>query len=132
MSSHVIPDISPAELLSRLRGQIFQANYGYPEVMQFKLRDEQGGEWWMATFEAGYSPSDPEALRGKTVVRADLEERSGDLTIGFSDGSAFRIVADPEERDDFYESWSLLTPDGLALNYGPGDHWKLSLAGDPC
>jgi hypothetical protein len=131
MSSSVIPDISPIELLGRLRGRIFDAHYGYPEVMQFRLRDEKGGEWWFATFDANYSPTDPDALADRTVVRADLEPGTANLTIGLSDGSIFKVTAGDEEPDDDLETWSLLTPEGLVLNYGPGDPWKLKLASDP-
>jgi hypothetical protein len=131
MSSSVIPDITPAELLGRMRGPIFKANIGYPEVMMFKIRDAESGEWWFATFDANFSPTDPDALLGKTVVRADLEEGTANLTIGFSDGSVLEVTGGDDEPDDDLETWSLLTPDDLALNYGPGNHWKLTLAGDP-
>jgi hypothetical protein len=131
MSSSVIPDVSPIELLGRMRGPIFKANLGYPEVILFKVRDAQGGVWWFSTFEANYAPKDPDALLGKTVVRADLEEGTANLTIGFSDGSTFEVTETDEEPDDDLEMWSVLTPDGLSLEYGPGAHWKLSLARDP-
>ncbi|HEY2052925.1 MAG TPA: hypothetical protein VGH14_03215 [Solirubrobacterales bacterium] len=132
MDSTVIPDISPAELLGRFRGRIFTASRAYPETIQFKLRDAEGGEWWLATQWADYSPSDPDAIVGKTVVGAELNERSGDLTLTFSDGTAFRAISRPqEEPGDDLEHWDLFTPEGLVLIWGPDASWKLKSASDP-
>ena len=126
MSSSVMPDISPAKLLARLRGEIFEAYPAYPETIQFKLRDAEDRIWWFAIDYANYSPSDPEALIGKTVVSADLE-RSVDLTIGFSDGSTFTALFIPHDPlDPDLETWTLFTPDDLCLTYGPGPRWEIT------
>jgi hypothetical protein len=127
MSSSVIPDLSPAQLLAGLRGQIFEAYPAYPESIQFKARDASGRVWWFAIDYADYTPSDPEALIGKTIISADLDDQEVDLTIGFSDGSTFTahfIPHDPLDPD--LETWALFTPDDLCLTYGPGPRWEIS------
>ncbi len=128
----VIPDISPADLLARFRGPVLDARLTYPERVHFEVKDVHGGEWCLATWDADYLPSDPEVLHGKTVVSADLEDRSGTLSIGFSDGSAFRVIPDPYEPGDELEHWELFTPEGLVLHYGPGSRWRLARGSDPC
>lgn len=127
MSSSVIPDIAPAELLARMRGEIFEAYPAHLETIQFKLRDTDGGIWWFAIDYADYSPSDPDALLGKTVVSADLDKRAVDLTIGFSDGSRFTALFIPHDPlDSDLETWTLFTPDDLCLTYGPGPRWEIN------
>jgi hypothetical protein len=127
----VIPDISPAEVLDGLRGQIFYAEPGYPEVIHLRLIDPRGAEWWFSTHDAYFSPSDPDALRGKTIISADLEGPLGNLTIGFSDGTSFRVWVDPQEAPDDPVNWKVYTPDDLVLAWGPGVHWALKRDGDP-
>jgi hypothetical protein len=133
MAPTVIPDIAPAALLARLRGQVLEANRAYPETVQFKLRDADGGEWWLATQWADYYPSDPADILGKVVDDAKLDERTGDLTFTFSDGSEFKVVSRPqEEPGDDLEHWDLFTPEGLVLVWGPDASWQLKRATDPC
>lgn len=133
MAPTVIPNISPTELIARVRGRIFKANPAYPETIQFRLRDDAGGEWWLATQWADYSPSDPADLLGKVVVDAQLDERTGNLTFRFSDGSHFRVTSRPqEEPGDDLEHWDLFTPEGLVLVWGPDAAWQLKRATDPC
>lgn len=127
MSSSVIPDTSPARVLARLRGEIFEAYPAYPEAIQFKIRDPEDQIWWFAIDYADYSPSDPDALIGKTVVSADLDQQAVDLTIGFSDGSTFVARFIPQvPLDPDLETWTLFTPDDLCLTYGPGSRWDIS------
>jgi hypothetical protein len=126
----VIPDISPGELLKRFRGHIFSARPGYPDVLLLKLRDAGGDEWWFSTFYAEFSPSDPSWFMGKTVVAADVDP-SGTLKVGFSDGSDLEVrpaPLDPDEPGDDLETWHLITPEDLALNYGPRGIWRLKRA----
>lgn len=123
----VIADISPSDLLSRFRGQIFSARPGYPDVLLLKARDVDGGEWWFSTFYAKFSPSDPDAFLGKRIVAAEPQPDGG-LNVGFSDGSRLDVLPvplEPGEPGDDLETWHLLSPDGLALDYGPGDRWVL-------
>jgi hypothetical protein len=102
-------------------------------VIQLQARDAEGGEWWFSTFDAEFSPKEPEVLLGKSIIDTDLE-LSGKLTISFSDGS--RLVVDPiplepGEPDDDLENWHLFTPDGLVLNYGPEGRWEIKPSSYP-
>jgi hypothetical protein len=133
MALTVIPDISPIELITRLRGQIFKADPAYPETIHFELRDADGGEWCLATQWADYVPSDPAEILGKIVDDAKLDERTGNLTFTFSDGSEFKVISRPqEEPGDDLEHWDLFTPEGLVLAWGPDASWQLKRASDPC
>ena len=127
--STVIPDLSPADLLSRFRGVIVDAAPGYPENIHIDLRDAAGDRWGFSTWYAEFSPADPKLLLGKTVVDVDFE-RSGKLTMRFSDGSEFNVRPEPEEPDDELETWSLLTPNDLYLQFRPRDLWTLGLGSD--
>ncbi len=125
----VIPDLSPSDLLARFRGTITAAAPGYPEVIHLELRDADGGEWSFSTFYAEFAPSDPEFFLGKTVIDVDFE-RSGKLTMRFSDGSELNVLPEPEGPDDELTTWQLLTPDNLALWFRPRGRWDLSLGSD--
>jgi hypothetical protein len=128
----VIPDISPVDLLGRFRGPITHAAPGYPEVVHLEVTDSEGGVWGLSTWDADYSPTDPDMLLGKTIVGADFDDDSGSLTIGFSDGSEFKVTAIRSLPEDEVENWQLFTPEGLVLNYGPAGRWRLKRAGNPC
>lgn len=129
----VVRDITPAELLSRFRGEIFEADPGYPEVLLLKVRDDEGGQWWFSSGYAEYSPSDPNVFLGKTVVSAHIHP-SGGLTVGFSDGSTLEVrppPLEPGESADDLETWDLIASDGLVIDYGPGERWSLEELGHP-
>jgi hypothetical protein len=129
--SIVIPDTSPASLLARVRGSVTEARLTYPERVHLEVMDIHGGRWLLATWEAEYSPTDPEEFSAKTVVSAVLDDRSRVLTIGFSDGTDFTVTPIPDDEDDAIENWELFTPDGLLLTYGPWGRWHLGKATDP-
>jgi hypothetical protein len=132
MSPTVIPDTFPTELLSRFRGLIVDARPAYPEVLHLKVKDAEGGEWWFTTQEAQWSPADPEALLHKTIISADVDGDSGELTVGFSDGSAFRVTPDHEGAFDDLEAWELFTPERTILSFGPRGRWLLGRADNLC
>jgi hypothetical protein len=117
--------------LDRLRGRIFEAAPGYPEVIHLRLIDSAGAEWGFSTADAYYSPSDPDALLGKTIVSANLEGPLGNLTIGFSDGTDFRVTVEPQTAEDDPVNWRLHTPDGFILAWGPGVHWAMKRGDEP-
>jgi hypothetical protein len=127
----VIPDISPRELLGGFRGPIVDAHPAYPETIHLEVRDASGGLWKFATHDAAYSPSDPEVFPGKTVVSADLTGILGNLTVGFSDGTSFRVTMEPQDAEDDPVNWRLYTPDGFVLAWGPGVNWQLKRGSDP-
>jgi hypothetical protein len=128
-------NISPVEILSRLRGEVFSSRPGYPDVLHLRVRDREGGEWWLSTFYADFSPSDPELFLGKTIT--GLEVGSGaDLRVDFADGPQLEVhryppEPDDDESDDDLETWSLITPEEIVLQHGPGDRWVLGRASDP-
>jgi hypothetical protein len=127
----VIPKVSPAELLARVRGIVEDVHPAYPETIHVEVRDGAGDLWRFATHDASYSPSEPEALIGKSVVTADLVGPLGNLTLGFSDGTSFRVTVEPQEAPDDPVNWRLYTPEGLVLRWGPGDSWALKRGSDP-
>jgi hypothetical protein len=129
--SIVIPETSPADLLARVRGSVKDARLTYPERVRFEVMDAHGGLWLLATWEAEYSPADPEELNGKTVVSAHLDDRSLVLTIGFSDGTSFTVTPIPDDDEGAIENWELFTPEGQVLRYGPWGRWHLGNATDP-
>jgi hypothetical protein len=129
----VVPNTSPADLLRRFRGTIFDAAPGYPDVILFQARDAEGDDWWFSTFYAEFSPKEPALLLGKSIIDTGLES-SGRLTISFSDGSRFvvdPIPLQPGEPDDDLENWHLFTPDELVLTYGPEGRWEIKPCGYP-
>jgi hypothetical protein len=131
----VAPDISPTSLLDRFRGEVFSSRPGYPEVLLLKVRDGDGSEWWFSTFYATFSPSDPDVFLGKVVIATEVEP-GADGTVHFSDGSRLEIHRFPrepgdEEPDDDLETWSLITPEGIVLDHGPGGKWTLDSLGHP-
>jgi hypothetical protein len=121
----VTPDTFPIEILDRFRGRIIEARPAYPEVLHFTVRDESDGEWWFATQEAKWSPSDPGFLAGKVVVAVSLDDRSGRLTVEFRDGTVFTVDPDHEGAHDDLEAWQLFTPERTVLTYGPRGRWLL-------
>jgi hypothetical protein len=127
----VIPDISPAELLGQLRGTIIDVRPAYPEAIHLRVRDANGHEWRFSTADADYSPSDPDVLRGKVIVDVRRDGPLGDMTIRFSDGSSFEVTVEPQTADDDPSNWSLFTPEGLVLEWGPGESWRLVRSTDP-
>jgi hypothetical protein len=127
----VIPDISPKQLLKDFRGPIVDAHPAYPETIHLEIRDAAGGLWKFATHDAYYSPSDPDVFPGKTVANVDLEGPLGNLTIGFSDGTDFRVTVEPQDAQDNPVNWRLYTPDGFILAWGPGVHWALKRGDEP-
>jgi hypothetical protein len=129
----VNPNISAAELLRRFRGRVVGSEPGYPEVLLLTVADAQGGEWEFCTFDADYSPSDPDVFLDKVIVDAEIAA-SNTLTISFSDGSELNVVPrplEPGEEDDDLENWYMLTPDNRTLNFGPVGRWRLGRGDEP-
>ena len=130
----LIRDISPAMLLGRVRGRVTAARLTYPERIRVEVTDADGGLWRLATWDAEYSPSDPEALIGKSVVDTSLDDSSGVLTLRFSGGTCFTATPIPVEDDDV-ENWEFFTPESLVLSYGPKGQWQVGrsdgVQGDP-
>lgn len=124
-------DTSPAMLFDRVRGRVSDAYRLYPGRIGIEVTDAEEGLWCLATCDAEFSPSEPESLVGRTVVRADVDQK-GAVVLGFSDETNFTASPIPVDDDDDIENWSLFTPDGLVLVFGPRGRWKLVSATDPC
>jgi hypothetical protein len=132
--SVVIPDTTPTDLLSRFRGLVTSSRPAYPDVLHLDVQDAKGNVWWFGTSYATYAPSDPDVFLGKTVVDAELDATSSQVTIRFSDGSDLKVSPVPRrpgEPDEDLENWKLFTPEGLVLKYGPEDRWILKRSSDP-
>jgi hypothetical protein len=127
----VVPDSSPVEILARLRGVVIDVRPAYPETIHVFIRDRDGGLWHLDTHDAYYSPSDPGLLCGKTIVSATHEGPLGNLTIGFADGSSFRVWVDPQEAPDDPVNWRLFMPEDLVLSWGPGTDWDVTPSNSP-
>lgn len=122
--SNLTHDTSPADLLACVRGPVTNARMTYPERIRVEVTDVGGDPWRLATWDVDYSPSDPEALIGRTVVDTSLDDLSGILILSFSDGTRFTVTPTPAGGGDV-EYWELFTPEALVLSYGPIGQWQL-------
>lgn len=128
--SIVSPDTSPADLLRRLQGLVSDARFTHSGRIQLVAVDAMGEVWRLVSWESDYAASDSAAPRGKVIAGADLDARSGTLTVGFADGAHFTLTPNQEDGDDdAIEAWELFTPDGLVLTYGPAGRWQMDSTG---
>jgi hypothetical protein len=128
----LIPEASSIELLARFRGRVTASRDTYPEAIDVEVTDPQGGVWRLGNWYADFFPTKPAAILGKIVVSADVDDRTETLTVGFSDGTDFKIVPDHSADDIADEWWELFTPEDMVLGYCPGGRWRLVKATDPC
>jgi hypothetical protein len=128
MASVVVLDASPANVLRSMRGAIAGARLAYPEVLHIEIRDAEGGVWRLATQDAEFSPSDPDELAGRTVEGAEIDAATGELRLTISEGASLTITPAERQASDDPPNWELITPDGLALEFGPGLRWQISAA----
>jgi len=128
MASVVTLDASPLNLLSSMRGSVVGARLAYPDVLHVEVCDAAGGIWRLATQDAEFSPSDPGAMLGKSVESAEIDAGTGELRLRLS--GAGTLVVTPASRDapDDPPSWELITPEGLALEFGAGLRWQIASA----
>jgi hypothetical protein len=119
-------EASPVNLLRLLRGSIVDAREAYPQVLHVEVRNSAGGLWRLATQDAEYSPSDPARLVGRSVTAASIDESTNELRLELSDGSSFVVRPAKQEATHDPPNWELITPDGLALEFGPGVRWQIS------
>lgn len=121
-------DASPANVLRSMRGSISAARLAYPEVLHVEIRHPRGGVWRLATQDAEFAPSDPADLVGRAIEDAELDRASGELRVRLSGERLLRVTPARSEASDDPPSWELITPDGLALEFGPGMRWQISSA----
>ena len=119
-------DSSPANVLPDFRGSIVVAQIAFPDVLHVEVRDAHGAVWKLATQDARWSPADPAALAGRSIVDADIDEATGQLRCALSDGSELIVTPSPAAGEDDPPNWELITPDGIALEFGPGMRWQVA------
>ncbi len=128
MASAVALDASPANVLRAMRGLIIGARLGYPDVLHLEVRDSVGGAWRLATQDAEFFPVDPSELLHKSIEDAAIDSATGELRLTLSAGATLVVAPAPREASDDPPNWELITPDGLALEFGPGLRWQISRA----
>jgi hypothetical protein len=121
-------DASPRTVLSSLRGSIVNARIAYPDVLHVEVRDSRGEVWRLATQDAEWSPADPTELIGRSIDDAEIDDESGELRCTLSDGSVLDVKPGDLEGDDDPPYWELISPAGIALEFGPGVRWQISSA----
>lgn len=131
MATVVALDASPTTVLQSMRGEIINARIAYPDVLHVEGRDAHGGLWRLATQDAEWSPSDPAQLVGRSISAAEIDENSGELCCKLSDGSELDIKPASSEGEDDPPYWELISPAGVALEFGPGVRWQISSADAP-
>lgn len=125
-------DASPRRLLRGMRGTIEAASYGYPEVLLLSVRDAQGDLWRFMTEAVSYAPWTPEALVGRAVLDAEIDD-AGTTRITLSGDDTLELVPWPLEdgEDDDVAYWELIAPDDVFLEFGPGISWLIGDARAP-
>src|SRR6476661_317803 len=126
MATVVALDASPVNVLRSMRGAIVDAHIGYPDVLHVEIRDARGDLWRLATQDAEWSPADPGQLIGLSVEDADIDDETGELRCKLSDGSLFEVKPGAAEAKDDPPNWELISPGGVALEFGPGVRWQIS------
>jgi hypothetical protein len=119
---------SPASVLPQFRGSIVAAQIAFPDVLHVEVRDQKGDLWKLATQDADWSPSDPRALTGQSIVRSDIDAVTGDLRCDLSDGSALVVSTGSASGRGDPPSWELIAPTGVVLEFGPGMRWQIASA----
>jgi hypothetical protein len=114
-----------------MRGVIVDARIAYPDVLHVEIRDSRGDLWRLATQDAEWSPADPGQLIGRSVKDADIDDETGELRCRLSDGSLFGVKPTAAEAEDDPPNWELISPGGIALEFGPGVRWQISGADAP-
>lgn len=131
MATVVALDASPVNVLRSMRGAIVDARIAFPDVLHVEIRDTRGELWRLATQDAEWSPADPEQLIGRSVEDAGIDEETGELRCMLSDGSTFDVKPTAAEAKDDPPNWELISPGGIALEFGPGVRWQISGADTP-
>lgn len=131
MATVVALDSSPANVLRHMRGAIVDARLGYPEILHVEIKDSAGETWQLATQDADWSPTDPSALVGQSILDAEIDQESGELRCRLSNGSLLDVKPAQKETDDDPPNWELITPGGVLLEFGPGVRWQISSADEP-
>ncbi len=114
-----------------MRGEIVDARIAYPDVLHVEIRDVRGDLWQLATQDAEWSPSDPALLIGRSVEDVDIDDETGELRCRLSDDSLLDVKPSKQEAKDDPPNWELISPGGVALEFGPEVRWQISGADAP-
>ena len=125
MATVAAEQASLSSLLGALRGEIVDARLGYPSVLHIEIRDLDGDRWSLVTQDAEWSPVDPADLVGRVIEKAEIDAE-GELRCRLSGGVVLLITPADRASDDDPPNWELITPGGVALEFGPGDRWQIS------
>lgn len=131
MATVIALDASPVNVLRSMRGAIVDAHIAYPNVLHVEIRDARGDLWRLATQDAEWSPADPDQLIGLSVEDVDIDDKTGELRCKLSDGSLFDVKPAASEAEGDPPNWELISPGGVALEFGPGVRWQISGADAP-
>jgi hypothetical protein len=66
---------------------------------------------------------------GQIVKDAKIDESTNELPLELSDGLPLVVRLTRHEATDDPPDWELITPEGLALEFGPGVRWQIAGAG---
>jgi hypothetical protein len=127
MAAVTAQQASLSSLLEAFRGEIVDARLGYPDVLHVEVRDLDGDSWGLVTQDADWSPADPSELVGQAVLGAEVEAE-GELRCQLSNGAFLAVRPADQASDDDPPYWELITPGGVALEFGPGVRWQISSA----
>ena len=130
MATVVAQEASLSNLLSSMRGEIVDARRGYPDVLHVEIRDPDGDHWNLVTQDAEWSPVDPGELIGLVLERAVLDQ-GVELRCQVSGRAALVVRPGRGGSQDDPPYWELITPGGVALEFGPGARWQISSADVP-
>jgi len=131
MATVVDLDASPMNVLRSLRGAIVDARIAYPEVLHVEVRDSRGDVWRLATQDAQWSPTNAAQLVGRSIDDADIDDETGELRCGLSDGTILSVKPAAVESEEDPPNWELFSPAGIVLEFGPGVRWQISSADAP-
>ncbi len=131
MTTVVALDASPTNVLRLMRGSLIAARLAYPDVLHVEIRDSADRIWRLATQDADWLPLDPGEMLGRSVDDAEIDAGTGELRLKLSDHSTVVVIPGRREGSDDPPNWELITPDGLALEFGPGVRWQISGADAP-
>lgn len=125
MATVAAQQASLSSLLEALRGEIVDARLGYPNVLHVEISDLDGDRWSLVTQDAEWSPAEPADLVGGVIEKAEIGG-AGELRCRLSNGTVLAITPAERASEDDPPHWELLTPGGVALEFGPGDRWQIS------
>ena len=131
MPTTIALDSSPTTIVRRLHGLIVSMRTAYPEILHIEVDDRAKGRWRLASWDADLSTVVPETLKGRSIERAEIDGGTGELRLVLAGDSTFSISPDKHSSPGDPPSWELITPDGLALVFGPGLRWQIARADAP-